>query len=72
MSVRLFTDDLSQLNEDELSLVLYVVKEHMGLDPVFIKSIKKKKIHDTFLSIENQLSDTGRNVFKNISKKLFL
>ena len=44
----------------------------MGLDPVFIKSIKKKKIHDTFLSIENQLSDTGRNVFKNISKKLFL
>jgi len=72
MSVTLITDDLNLLDEDELSLVLYVVHEHMGLDPVFIKSIKKKKIYETFLAIENQLSETGRIVFKNISKKLFL
>ena len=72
MSVRLSTDDINYLNEDELSLVLYVVQEHMGLDPVFIKSIKKKKIYETFLSLENQLSETGRNVFEEIEKKLFL
>ena len=72
MPVTLVTDDLNQLDEDELSLVLYVVNEHMGLDPVFIKSIKKKKIYETFLSIENQLSETGKDIFKNISKKLFL
>tara|TARA_B100002019_G_C21004656_1_gene467005 strand:- start:237 stop:455 length:219 start_codon:yes stop_codon:yes gene_type:complete len=72
MSVRLSTDDINYLNEDELSLVLYVVQEHMGLDPVFIKSIKKKKIYETFLSLENQLSETGRNVFEEIKKKLFL
>ncbi len=72
MSVRLSTDDINYLNEDELSLVLYVVQEHMGLDPVFIKSIKKKKIYETFLLLENQLSETGRNVFEEIKKKLFL
>ena len=72
MSVRLSTDDINYLNEDELSLVLYVVQEHMGLDPVFIKSIKKKKIYETFLSLENQLSETGSNVFEEIKKKLFL
>tara|TARA_B100000214_G_C23928986_1_gene609789 strand:+ start:1017 stop:1235 length:219 start_codon:yes stop_codon:yes gene_type:complete len=72
MSVRLSTDDINYLNEDELSLVFFVVQEHMGLDPVFIKSIKKKKIYETFLSLENQLSETGRNVFEEIKKKLFL
>jgi len=72
MSIRLSTDDISLLNEDELSLVLYVIKEHMGLDPVFIKSMKKKKIYETFLMVENQLSETGRDVFEEIKKKLFL
>jgi len=72
MSVRLSTDQLNLLTEDELNLVLYVVNQHMGLDPVFIKSIKKKKIHETFLNIENTLSPTGRDVFENLSKKIFL
>jgi len=72
MSVRLSTDQLNLLTEDELNLVLYVVNQHMGLDPVFIKSIKKKKIHETFLNIENTLSPTGKEVFKNLSKKIFL
>ena len=44
----------------------------MGLDPVFIKSMKKKKIYDTFLMVENQLSETGKEVFEEIKKKLFL
>jgi hypothetical protein len=70
--MRLSTDDISLLNEDELSLVLYVIKEHMGLDPVFIKSMKKKKIYEAFLMVENQLSETGRDVFEEIKKKLFL
>ena len=72
MSVRLSTDQLNSLTEDELNLVLYVIYEHMGLDPVFIKSIKKKKINETFLNIENMLSPTGREVFENLSKKIFL
>lgn len=72
MSVRLSTDDISLLNEDELSLVLYVVSEHMGLDPVFIKSIKKEKIYETFLMIENQLSEPGKEVFEELKKKIFL
>ena len=72
MSVRLSTDDINYLNEDELSLVFFVIQEHMGLDPVFIKSIKKKKIYETFLTLENQLSETGRKVFEEIKKKLFL
>ena len=72
MSIRLSTDQLNSLTEDELNLVLYVVNEHMGLDPVFIKSMKKKKIYDTFLMVENQLSETGKEVFEEIKKKLFL
>ena len=72
MSIRLSSDELSLLEEDELNLVLYVVQQHMGLDPIFIKSIKKKKIFEMFLSIENQLSPTGKEIFKNLSKKIFL
>jgi hypothetical protein len=72
MPVSLYTDDINLLNEDELSLVLYVIQEHMGLDPLFIKSIKKKKIHEALLSVENQLSETGKEVLQNILKKLFL
>jgi hypothetical protein len=72
MSVRLSTDQLNSLTEDELNLVLYVIYEHMGLDPVFIKSIKKKKIYETFLMVENQLSETGTQVFEELKKKIFL
>jgi len=72
MSIRLSSDELSLLEEDELNLVLYVVQQHMGLDPIFIKSIKKKKIFEMFLSIENQLSPTGKEIFQNLSKKIFL
>ncbi len=72
MSVRLSTDQLNSLTEDELNLVLYVIYEHMGLDPVFIKSIKKNKIYETFLMIENQLSETGIQVFEELKKKIFL
>ena len=72
MSIRLYTDDINLLDEDELSLTLYVIREHMGLDPLFIKSINKKKIHEALLSVENQLSETGKEVLQNILKKLFL
>jgi len=72
MSVRLSSDELNLLEEDEMNLVLYVVQQHMGLDPIFIKSIKKKKIFEMFLSIENQLSPTGKEIFQNLSKKIFL
>lgn len=72
MSVRLSSDDINSLEEDELSLVLYIIQKYMGLDPLFIKSIKKKKIHDALISVENSLSETGRDVQYKILKKLFL
>jgi len=72
MPIRITQNELNLLDEDESDLVLYVVSEHMGLDPVFIKSIKKKKIYETFLMIENQLSETGIQVFEKLKKKIFL
>ena len=72
MSVRLSSDDVNSLEEDELSLVLYIVEKYMGLDPLFIKSIKKKKIHEALISVESLLSETGRDVHLKVLKKLYL
>ena len=61
--------ELNKLSPDELDLILCVIKEHMGLDPIFIKSIKKKNISSTFLSIQNQLSPTGALIYESLKEK---
>lgn len=62
-------NDLKKLSPDELDLIFYVIREHMGLDPLFIKSIKRKNISSIFLSIKNQLSPTGTLIYESLKEK---
>ncbi len=62
-------NDIDIMSPDELDLVLYVIKEHIKLDPIFIKSIKKKNISQKFLTIKNQLSPTGTLIYNSLKEK---
>jgi hypothetical protein len=73
MSIRrISTENVNNLTEDELNLISYVIKEHMGLDPLFICSIKKKKIFDKMQEVQNLLNENGKQVSDSIFKKIFI
>ena len=65
-------EQLDQLTEDELCLILYVISTTMGLDPVFICSIKKIKIFRALQEIQNTLNENGKQILDEINKKIFV
>lgn len=65
-------EQLNQLTDDELSLILYVVSNNMGLDPLFICSIKKIKIFKALQEIQNTLNENGKQILDKINKKIFI
>ena len=70
--MKLTIEDISSLDVLEGDLLAYVVREHMKINPTFIRCINKRKIYKMLVSLSDKLTEVGVCVKDNLIQKVFI